>query len=70
MGKSGGGFDADGIDFSKFGAGPGGPGGDIPEDMSDEEDIPDEELALEEEEEQEELLHAEGGASKKIEEVE
>jgi len=69
MAKAGG-LDGEGIDFSKFGAGPGGMAPDMPEDLSDEEDLPeddDEEMpALEGEEE--EVSHA--GASKKIEEVE
>ena len=40
MGGEGGGFE--GIDFSKFGAGPGGPAGDMPAD-SDDEDLPEDE---------------------------
>jgi len=48
-GGDGGGFD--GIDFSKFGAGPGGPKMDLPEDSDEDEDADDDMPALEGEEE-------------------
>jgi len=66
-----GGLDGEGIDFSKFGAGPGGLAPEMPEELSDDEDLgeddeDDEDIpALE----GEEHAHTEAGA-KKIEEVE
>jgi hypothetical protein len=66
----------EGIDFSKFGGGPGGPAGDLPEELSDEEELADDdEMPPLEGEEEEHIPIAKGGAhtetgASKIEEVE